>query len=154
MKNKGLLIAMLAIGFSGCGQGPTGPQGAPASTGSSTSMNGYYTMPNGGYVGIAQQDNGLYSLTPMYILVTNADGSTGYLPFAGTSSIPLVNNQIIYTGNITYAAGNNVKQDSNAAVLTASYFTEITVSLVSGELNVNVIINSANAVLFNHTVIQ
>lgn len=154
----GLGLAIIAlVTMSGCGTGPTGPSGSPGPQGSSpaapVSLEGYYVMPNGGYLDVYQDAEGLYTVRQARIVVTNADGSSGLIPIANTAALPLTNSALYSTSSPAYVAvTNNVKQDSNNSVLAAAYLTELIFSKSGNGIQVRVTVNATNGVLFDHTI--
>lgn len=120
---------------------------------SPTSMVGYWVLPNGGWADVYQDAEGLYTIRSMRLIVTNEDGSTGYVPVANTNALAIVNSTLYYNPTLAYvAATNNVKADVGNALLAANYLTELYFSLDAGVFNIQVVISNSNTMLFNHTV--
>jgi hypothetical protein len=110
-------------------------------------------LPNGGYLDIYQDAQGLYTVRQARIIVTNADASTGLIPIGSTNPLTLVNNSLYYNVNVNYvAATNNVKQDSNNAVFNADYLTELIFTKSGSNVKVEFIVNVPNGIVFDHTV--
>ncbi len=168
-----LIIALIGMitGLMGCAepqpetvtvvQGPAGPQGpagniGPTGTSATTeaeSLEGYYTLPNGGYIDIVEDSQGMCSVRTSRLVFQNMDFSLGLVPITSTSYLPVVNGKIYSNGNVTYAAAtHNVKQDFNSSPLNGSYFTELLVWKVDGVLAVRVLVNTSNSPVFDHTV--
>lgn len=130
-------------------QGPPGLDGKNAVV--PVSMEGYYVLPNGSYLDVYEDAQGLNNIREGRLVLLNADGSSSIIPLSSASKLPTVSDHFYYNVNLSYSATHNVKQDSNNTVLTGSLFTEFVFAKdVTGKLTVRIIINSASSVLFDH----
>lgn len=157
MKKLTIILTLMFLSI-GCGQGPTGAKGengVSVTPSAGASLEGYFLLPNGGYIDIYQDGEGLYSVRQARIVVTNADGSSGVLPLNSIGALPMVGGYMYYNPNLSYvAATHNVKQDSNNALLNGSLLTELIFGMSNGKLQIQIIVNSPSGVLFNHVVQQ
>lgn len=141
--------------------GPQGPKGEPAPTPTVTvtpapsptplSLEGYYQLPNGGYIDIYDDAQGMYVVRTARLTFTNKDGSTGTLPIASVVATADYKGKLFYNSNQTYVAiTHNMQQDSNNADIVGSYLTELSVYKDDkGLLKVKVVISSPTAVLYD-----
>lgn len=147
-----LSIVLLATLLAGCGKGPTEVvQVSTTAASSDENFSAFYALPDGGYLEIVQDAGGLYDLNQVRIVVTNSDGSKGLLPLGVVSNLPQINGKIYQFGNLTYAAGNNVKADVGNAVLNGSLYTMVTLTNVGGSLGIRVQVSNGGAVVFDHS---
>lgn len=131
-------------------QGLTGENTSPVNT-----LEGYFTLADGGYIDVYQDAQGLYTVRNLRLVVPNQDGSTGLVPLASTTALTSVNGTVYYSGNLTYTpATHNVKQDSNNTLLTGSLLTELIIHKKDNKLEIKVIINSSSGVLFSRWIGQ
>lgn len=154
---EGIKGATGATGVAGTNgvDGDDGKDGAPGKDGKDaptpTSLEGYYLLPDGGYLDIYEDAQGLYTIRQARLVLSNADGSKGLIPITTATSLPLVNNKLYVNVNSTYvAATHNVKQDSNATALVGSFLT----SLIISKEGVRVIVNNNFSVVFDHSVVM
>lgn len=148
---KKLLIALAVVGLVGCAkEGPMGPAGASAP--SFPNFQGFYILPDAGYLEIIQDTGSLSDLNQVRVTVRNTDASTGLLPMAAVNNLPIQNGVLYYLSNLTYAASNNIKTDAGNTVLVGSFFTSVTMSRSGGVLSVRTQISNGASVVFDHTV--
>lgn len=129
-------------------QGPKGDPGPTAST--SPSLEGYYTLPGGGYVDIYKDAQGLYTVRAARITVVNHSGSIGVLPMSSTNPTPEVNGVVYNTTNQTYATvTHNVFSLALNGALNGPYLTQTQLSLDGKKrLVVKVIVTSNSMLVF------
>jgi hypothetical protein len=148
-----LLLLLSACGPTGQSgpTGPAGPQGDPAPT--PISLEGYYVLPNGGYADVYQDAQGLVTIRALRLVMANADSSFGLIPIASTTAAATFSGRLYTNVSVAYVAlTHNVKQDSNAALLAASYLTELIVSKSGNTLTIRAIVNNSSSVIFDHSV--
>lgn len=137
----------LVLSLSGCGQdlvsvpGPQGPKGEQGDKGdpgqdfeAPVSFVGEYYMLYSGFVIITLNHEDEYSVD-VQLQSANPDNSICSLDL-DSNTIDEHDAKIVYTGNLTMAAGN-CKSDSNVALLTVAgttYQYEVTLSLDEDEL--------------------
>jgi len=158
-----LTIASLLL-LSACGQGPMGLQGLQGPQGEAgapapepVSMEGYYILPNGGYLDMYEDAQGLVTVRSARVIMSNADGSTALVPFASLAAAAPIGNATYYNQNLNYvAATHNVKKDSDNSVLAGSFLTQIRIikDADTGAISVLVITSSSFGVLFSHSVVS
>lgn len=136
-------------------QGPTGPQGSPGPTPiPSVDFQGFFVLPNNSYVEIIKDSGSLYDLNQVRLDYANADLSYGIVPLSSAVNLPKQNDSVYYTGNLTYAALNNIKTDVGNTVLVGSFFTMLTFTKVNDKLNVRIEISNSATIVFDHTLVQ
>ena len=161
---KRVLIALM---LSGCGvemessipgpqgepgiQGERGEQGEPGENAvvpKETSFEGYFLLPNGGYLDIYEDAQGLSTVRTARLVVVNKDGSTGVVPIASAASLPTVSERLFHTANVNFTAPNNVKQDSGVA-LVGSFLTQLVFFYRNDKLLVQVKVSGPVGLLVN-----
>lgn len=117
-------------------------------------FHGFFTLPNTGYVDSVIDNGGLYDLVQLRLVVTNNDGSLGVIPLTSLTNLPDYNSELFHAANMTYGAGNNVKNDSTNAVLTGSLFTAVSFTMIDDALNVHVQIYNGSSIVFDHEITE
>jgi hypothetical protein len=137
-------------------QGPAGNSGPKGDKGDPTplpiTMNGFYLLPDGGYVELLKDNGDLYDVLQGRLIVKNADNSFGILPISIMSNIPLMSNKLLLVSNLTFAAPNNVKADVGNTILVGSYLTMLVFEMVNDKLKVTIQISNTNTVLFSKVI--
>lgn len=159
---KGDFMKMYLLSFlfilSACGPQSLqqGPQGIPGPAASSVaSLEGYYVLPNGGYLDIYQDAEGLYTIRQARIVMLNTDGSSGLVPIGSTGALPMTNGSLYYNVSPNYvAATNNIRQDQTSNQLSGALLTEMILSHSGTGIQVSITVNASNGVLFNHLVVS
>lgn len=131
--------------------GAQGPKGDPGPSASSTpGLEGYYTLPGGGYVDIYKDAQGLYTVRAARVTVANPNGSVGVLPMSSTNPTPEVNGVVYNTTIQTYATvTHNVFSLALNGALNGPYLTQTQLSLDDKKrLVVKVIVTSNSMLVF------
>jgi len=106
------------------------------------SLERYYTLPDGGWVDMYEDAQGMYSVRSMRLVVTNKDGTSALIPLSSIPANPTVNGVIYYKLNLNYVAlSHNLKKDSNNLPLSGSLLTELRFFLRDGKLNIEVYVS-------------
>lgn len=156
-----LFILFILMFTFGCGTeviegvpGPQGPEGK--SEPKSVSLEGYYELPNGGYIDILEDSQGLLTIRTARLVFVNADGTTGVLPLTTLVATASFEGSLFNNANQTYVAlTHNIKQDSNNTVLVGSFLTELKFYKDgNGSLNVKAIVTNSTTVVFSHTIVE
>ena len=137
-------------------KGDAGQKGEPAPTPTpDLSFEGYYLLPNGGYVDIYQDAQGYFTIRSARLILENKDTSLGLLPFSSANNLGAIDNVIYYTANLTYIpATHNSKRDADNVLLTGAKLTQIILTKTSeGKLRIRVLINETNYLAFDHFVL-
>lgn len=165
MKKVAMILCVL---LSACGQevkysqGPKGDAGSPGATGASgtsyqppASLEGYYELPNAGYLDLYEDALGTYTARSMRLVVLNKDGSTGLIPVSSAGPMGFVNGSCYSKSNINYVAlTHNVKQD-DGTVLVGTFYTELEFSRNETKgINIRVKISNSFSVVFDKSVIS
>lgn len=147
------LIVLLILSACGAQQGPQGIPGPAAS--SVAFLEGYYVLPNGGYLDIYQDAEGLYTIRQARIVMLNTDGSSGLVPIGSTGALPMTNGSLYYNVSPNYAAAtNNIRQDQTSNQLSGVLLTEMILSHSGTGIQISITVNASNGVLFNHLVVS
>lgn len=154
---KMYLLSFLFI-LSACGPQSLqqGPQGIPGPAASSiASLEGYYVLPNGGYMDIYQDAEGLYTIRQARIIMINTDGSSGLIPIGSTSALPMTDRSLYYNVSPNYVANtNNVRQDQTSNQLSGALLTEMILSHSGAGIQISITVNTPNGELFNHSIMS
>lgn len=128
-------------------QGPKGDPGPAASP--LPTMEGYYVLPNGGYLDIYQDAQGLYTVRTARLTFTNTDGSIGVLPVTSISQSATVNGALYNTSNQTYTpATHNIINSTTKATLSGSLLTQLKLTVDNKKATVKVTVTSNATVVF------
>lgn len=160
-----IFVAILSLAFAGCGKDKLETQSLQTVTqtvSASTGFEGYYMLPDAGYAEIVQDNGKLQDIVSLKLMVRNSDGTSGYIPLANVSNLPITNNKLLYSFSAAYtAAANNVRADAGNAAglatntpLAASYTTLLTFYFEGGQLKIRVQISNAVGLMFDHVVTQ
>lgn len=139
-----IYTAVLSLLISGCGseviqvvEGPQGPQGEPGETvevPTQPEFVGEYYMPYSGFAIITTNHENKYN-TDVGLQLLNPNNTICTLDLDG-ALLDAHNEQLVYTGSVTMAAGN-CRSDSDVALLTSgsvTYQYEITIGFNSDDL--------------------
>jgi hypothetical protein len=152
---KKIWIAGLLVILAGCGLEKNMDSEPVVQNSAEETFEGYYLLPNGGYIDIYDDSQGLYSVRTSRLIFENADLSTGLLPVSTLASLPQVNGMIYSNANATYnATTHNIKQDSNNTALVGSFLTQIQITKENGVLKVRAVISNSSGQLFDHTITE
>ncbi len=145
------LLFMTLLVIAGCCAEGCGKQSPSNTQPTNNSFSGYYLLPNGGYIDIVQEANGLYDIIAMRLVVINADNSYGVIPLNQMINISHINNSLVYLNGSVNFTNSNVKNSSNVS-LTGNYITQLVISKNSGALSIEVFISSNQGIVFDQVV--
>lgn len=148
---KQLGVLFISCMLVACGK-DSEPQVASPQDNLAGRFEGYYELPNNGYIEIVQDSGALFDSSTLRLVINNADGTTALIPLTTLTNLPMIANKLYYSGNLTYAAGNNLKADSNNAALTGSLFTVIALRKDGRRLVIDVKVSSGAALVFTQLV--
>jgi len=89
---------------------------------------GYYLLPEGGYVDMVEDTGGLIDISLIRLVIVNNNGSTGVVPITGTNLVVRDNKHIQITNNYTLATTNNIRRQGSNTVLAGSHYITTTFS--------------------------
>ncbi len=132
------------------------PSPSPVAEAEPATLEGYFVLPDGGYLDMYEDSAGTVSLRNGRIVVRNTDGTTGLLPLTTFTQLAKLNqeNKVSYIGNQTYVAlTHNIK--SNNSAIAGSYTTQVIISKNDrGLLQLNIIISNNATILAKFEVIE
>lgn len=115
---------------------------------------GYYILPNGGYVDMYEDANGLVNVRSMRLIVVNGDGSTGYIPIASVSNMTAVKNAPYINSSLNFSLTNNVKNNADNMPISGSHAISLIFNKTNDALAINVIVSNASAVINTSQVVS
>lgn len=118
----------------------------------SSSFEGYYALPDGGFADIFDDAQNLVSVRALRLLTVNSDDSTGIIPTGSLSASVPVNNVIYHRMNLNYTVAQNIKKDITNSPVIGTFLTEIQVTKKDDKVLFTVIISDFNSVLYKKTI--
>lgn len=117
------------------------------------SLEGYYNLPEGGWIDIYEDAQGMYSVRSMRLIVANKDNTFALIPLSSVPAITQVDGVVYYKVNLNYVTlSHNLKKDLNNLPLSGSLLTELRIYLKDGKLNVEVYVSEPFSLAYSNSV--
>lgn len=90
--------------------------------------------------------------TGQSVKTVNGDSSLAFHPTISGTRLREVNGELFWSANVSYSAGNNVREDVSNVLLNGSKLTEYHFKYISGNPTLRVVIYSNNAVVVDRSI--